>query len=998
MDADTQVKIKNALLERFQVDPVSLIKKSIAGVIGSLCKMLIPNREWDDLFKFVMQFSQSENVADQELALLLLSVIIEYLGKDDIKEHFDNISLILLGAIKSQQPSIVDFGITCINNIAKATSNVKVLKWIQQMLPDILNTLTDDNEDRIQLVLDCLISLVEYKGLLTPQLVNIMEGAIKICANTEYRLETRSRAIAFFEFLPMNNTKTLKKKKELLNRIVSTLMKISWEPENEYPEDTVTPNSYALFSIKSFGVHMHKPIIFPIIIKNINACIQSTVVNERKAGIELLGLICESDGCLDPIKDHIDEITEVIVKCLYDESIEVKSTTAETVGMFSENVSEFLDKVDIVVPALVNTIRFLENHDLPLQKALHALHTFVNGAEYSKITNIMKDLIPVLLVYLEPKPSNTIGVQKWTMEIISSIVIAADKEIEEYFDILMGPWESIYKNTPAKEGELKSQALDTIGHLAKAVGRERFTPYLEYYTQEALKTITDEDNHWLRETSFSYLCSISKFMREEMASIIPVIVTASLFTINRDDIRHVSEEQKIKEYSLDSDSEQEQVYGKIEAFDEKASAIHCLGYLFKFCPTSMLPYLEEVSQLLLKMTEYVEDNVRFECISSITTIAIGLNIFENGEDFEWLPGFENPTPLGEKTCIFLEKVYFPTLAIVFDTEDANDVIERMMQSLIEVTDVLGPAVYEDRLDQILILINNLLENKDFGAEPKEGEGGEGDFEDLEEGHEEEDIDHNEMVLANVTELVTSVARALGEDLTPHFEKTAELLFMHLGDNYPMRDKSLCIGCLGECFNSMPSLLKKWFNEFYTKVVSIMKNEKNEELLRNCAFALGTLSLIEPKLMKNKSKDTYKLLTSMIDRVKDEGCKDNVVSALFKLATYNFDSWPYKSMIETLYSNIPLKDDLDENEQIAKWCILLFEKNENSMKPYMTDILKTIMWAVIEPTTLTKDPVRRELAGWLKNTISTHGEYGQLLEELSIPLTQEQKDNFQRFCP
>lgn len=128
MDADTQAKIKTALLERFQVDPVSLIKKSIAGVIGSLCKMLIPNREWDDLFKFVMQFSQSESVADQELALLLLSVIIEYLGKDDIKEHFDNISLILMGAIKSQQASIVDFGITCINNVAKATSNVKVLK------------------------------------------------------------------------------------------------------------------------------------------------------------------------------------------------------------------------------------------------------------------------------------------------------------------------------------------------------------------------------------------------------------------------------------------------------------------------------------------------------------------------------------------------------------------------------------------------------------------------------------------------------------------------------------------------------------------------------------------------------------------------------------------------------------------------------------------------------------------------------------------------------
>ena len=888
------------------------VTTKVFTVIGSLCKILIPNREWDDLFKFVMEYSQSENIADQELALLLLSVLIEYLGKDDIKEHFDNISIILIGAIKSQQSTIVDFGITCVSNVAKATSNVKVLKWIQQMLPDILGTLTEDNEDRIQLVLDCLLSLVEYKGLLTPHIANIMEGVLKIWGNTDYRIDTRSRAIAFFEFLPMNNTKTLKKKKDLLNRIISTLMKIACEPEDEYPEDTVTPNSYALFSIKSFGVHMHKPLIFPVIIKNINACIQSTIPIERKAGIELLGLIWESDCCLDPIKDNIDEITDVIVKCLYDESIDVKSITAETVGLFSENVSEFLDKVDIVVPALVNSLKFLEGHDFPLQKALHALHTFVNGAEYSKITNIMNDLLPVLLVYLEPKPSNTIGVQKWTMEIISAVVIAADKEIEEHFDTLMGPWESIYKNTPIKEGELKSQALDTIGHLAKAVGKERFAPFLEYYTMEAIKTISDESNHCMRETSFSYLCSISKFMREEMNSIIPTIVAAWLFTINRDDIKHTSEEQKLKEYSLDSDSEKEEVYGKIEAFDEKASAIHCLGYLFKFWSVSMLPYLEEVSQLLLKMTEYVEENVRFEWISAITTITIGLNIHENGEDFEWLPGFEDPTPLGEQTTLFLEKVYFPTLAIVFDTEDSNDVIERMIQSLIEITDILGPAIFEDRLDQILLLINNLLENKNFGVDTKEGEGGEGDFEDVEEGHEEEEIDHNEMVLANVTELITSVARALGEDLTQYFEKTGELLFMHLGEKYPMRDKSLCIGWLGECFNSMPSLLKKWFNEFYKTVVSIMKNEKNEELLRNWVFALGTLAMIEPKLMKNKSKDTFKILTSMVDRIKDEGWRDNVISALFKLVTYNFDSWPYKSMVDTLYSNIPLKDDLGKH--------------------------------------------------------------------------------------
>jgi hypothetical protein len=107
--------------------------------------------------------------------------------------------------------------------------------------------------------------------------------------------------------------------------------------------------------------------------------------------------------------------------------------------MFSENVSDFLMKTDQVIPALVDTLKYLHGTDIPLQKALHALHSFVNGAEYSKITNIMGDLIEVLLHYLHNVKENTAGVVKWAMEILSAVVIAADSKIEEYFDTLISP-------------------------------------------------------------------------------------------------------------------------------------------------------------------------------------------------------------------------------------------------------------------------------------------------------------------------------------------------------------------------------------------------------------------------------------------------------------------------------------------------------------------------------------------------------------------------------
>jgi len=78
LNADQQNTTKNLLLQRFKEEPVTLVKKNIAEVIGSLGSILIPNKEWNDLFQFIFQATSSENLAEKELAMILLSVIIEY--------------------------------------------------------------------------------------------------------------------------------------------------------------------------------------------------------------------------------------------------------------------------------------------------------------------------------------------------------------------------------------------------------------------------------------------------------------------------------------------------------------------------------------------------------------------------------------------------------------------------------------------------------------------------------------------------------------------------------------------------------------------------------------------------------------------------------------------------------------------------------------------------------------------------------------------------------
>jgi len=81
---DQQATTKNLLLQRFKEEPVTLVKKNIADVIGSLGKILIPNKEWNELFQFIFVSTQAEELAQKELAMILLSVIIEYFGLEEI--------------------------------------------------------------------------------------------------------------------------------------------------------------------------------------------------------------------------------------------------------------------------------------------------------------------------------------------------------------------------------------------------------------------------------------------------------------------------------------------------------------------------------------------------------------------------------------------------------------------------------------------------------------------------------------------------------------------------------------------------------------------------------------------------------------------------------------------------------------------------------------------------------------------------------------------------
>jgi len=96
--APEQHKItKELLINRFIQEPVVIVKRNIADVIGALSSLLIPNKEWIELFQFIFSGTQSEDLAQKELSMILLSVIIEYFGENEIELYYGQLNPIIEG-------------------------------------------------------------------------------------------------------------------------------------------------------------------------------------------------------------------------------------------------------------------------------------------------------------------------------------------------------------------------------------------------------------------------------------------------------------------------------------------------------------------------------------------------------------------------------------------------------------------------------------------------------------------------------------------------------------------------------------------------------------------------------------------------------------------------------------------------------------------------------------------------------------------------------------
>jgi hypothetical protein len=110
--------------------------------------------------------------------------------------------------------------------------------------------------------------------------------------------------------------------------------------------------------------------------------------------------------------------------------------------------------------------------------------------------------------------------------------------------------------------------------------------------------------------------------------------------------------------------------------------------------------------------------------------------------------------------------------------------------------------------------------------------------------DEEDLDHDEIILGNTTDVLVAISKAFGNSFLPYFQTIAPKLVKYLGDDHPKSDKMMMLGCLSEIMNNCPAVLDQYFNNFMT-VVMQHTTSKDGLMVRNCSYAIGILAQKAP---------------------------------------------------------------------------------------------------------------------------------------------------------
>ena len=581
--------------------------------------------------------------------------------------------------------------------------------------------------------------------------------------------------------------------------------------------DNPTETSMAQGTLDMIACEVPKKFVWPACLKRCMDRLASSDPNARKAGIACLGVIAE--GCTEPLTAALQDVMPRVFAAAQDTEPQVRECACFCLGQISEHCQpDILQYSPQILPIV---FQLLDDNNVAVQAtSCYVLEMFCERLEPEAVRPVLDSLVRKLANMLEATTKRS--VQEMAVAALAATAVAAEEEFTPYVSGVASLMAKLMQLHDPNLYSLRGRALECMGHMAIAVGRDNFRPYFTQTMQSAMEglTLNVETSTDLQEFAYAVFANLAKVMKEEFAPALPELVPHLLKVIDMDEGQiEEAEPEEGKDGGLaigldDSDDEGDENGGqyvlhvRTALLEVKKGAITALGEMGAHTGTSFCPHLEACMQVLQKAAGNWHPLIKAEVADALTSMILpSIAAYHNGE-LQWskadAPG--NTNPLSPHTAALAQAILTQEIALMKDEDKTT--VGKACESVQTVIELCGPHALTPVLPDALSNTFDLL-SRNAPCQVDEMYGGDGAAPD------EDDEDHDAFMQA-ACDLVGSYCRVLGSQYVQFVPQFLPPICEYAKPSRPASDRSMAVGCLSEIaqeLNSPVTLAEHWQSVF-----------------------------------------------------------------------------------------------------------------------------------------------------------------------------------------
>lgn len=999
LDAGMQSEVKNALLSMALGEGERLVRGSIIQLIATLGKHQLPNNSWPELLAFVQQCSTSAVEVHREIAMQCFYCLSDTIGEE---ADFNEIKHIFARGLQDPQSVRVrTMAMKAACSLFTYLSDSEEIVQFQELVPYMMEVLklclmNGEEAEAIEFI-DIFGDLAETSSpVLNPSMVPFVHLMLQSLLNEQLELSTRDSAANVLQNLITNKPKSIGKNnltQDILNVLIELMTKDNSSSggmfsgtcnfdEEEDDEEDLSPTRIAQRVLDVMALSMSPKYFDEPILSTASNCMQSQDSHARKAGTLALGVIAE--GCADRLRPRIQDIIPFLYQAAQDTRFEhLREAACFALGQWAEHLQpEMAQQYETLLPIIF--------------KLLDDDSTSVNGTScylLESLTEHMDDetLHPYLealmtkLIYLVQNSAPKI--QLMAISAIGSTACGAGDLFKQYLEACAHMLQPFLQLEDEKLYTLRGRALECLGFMAMAVGKETFLPYFESSMQFAIYALQKQDME-LSDFGFSLCCNLANVFGQDFTPYLQYLVPLIGAAIALDDGmtikvrgRNDANNAALKSFN-DSDDEDDMDDGnpnsiisvRTAMLDMKTSAVSAIESVAQHTGAGFDPFIAPCVKMLSPMTSYYHDSVRASAISSLCQLVV---VSEEAR-----PPV-TPRVKGDPYAVPLDSITQQLLVVVMEQvmlclDDSDElVVEHALNGIVKISESLGAVGTVANLDGIMECALSILKEEHICQDGIE---------------DDEDEEENEggSLLELVCDALSALTKCYGDSLKPYLLQIIPGLRKYMNGVRISKDRATVFGSLAEICQEMGVSSAEYAADLVPVVLSGLTDE-DYNVRQNCAFCLGIFAEVSGTALHAHYESLLRGLSPLFED-SHLGVKDNATAAVARMIIANKACIPMDTVFPVFLQHLPLEVDLSEQQTAFDCLIFLWKHQDPILLQHLHRVIELLVTIFDSDTDIIDDIVMKQYQTAMKWFAE---QYPTEMQSVIASFSQEQQQKFQR---